>query len=210
VQIAPLLTAAGNLAWAQREFAAELSIDTLLAAAEGPAPNLVFLPYLGGERSPFRDTSVRGAFLGITSHTTRADFLFALLEGVAFAFRHAAEVLGVQASGPHDRPWVVSGGGARSHTWMQRFADVLGRPLTRLDDAATVGLRGAWHSAVVAEGHVDSYGLVSSGTTVTPSDEHASERAAREARYRAFRAATDALRPVYADWRAELDEVGMR
>lgn len=35
------------------------------------ADGLIFLPYLTGERAPIHDPSATGAFLGITSQTTK-------------------------------------------------------------------------------------------------------------------------------------------
>ena len=34
--------------------------------------NVIFLPYLGGERSPHNDVNAKGAFVGLTATTTRA------------------------------------------------------------------------------------------------------------------------------------------
>ena len=49
--------------------------------------HVYFLPYLMGERSPINDTNARGAFIGMSMDTSRADMTQAVLEGVAFAIR---------------------------------------------------------------------------------------------------------------------------
>ena len=49
--------------------------------------HVFFLPYLMGERSPINDVNARGAFVGMTMDTSRADMVQAVLEGVAFAIR---------------------------------------------------------------------------------------------------------------------------
>ncbi len=89
--------------------------------------HVYFLPYLMGERSPINDTDARGAFLGMTMDTTRADLVQAMLEGVAFALRDSVEVaksLGIAI--PAAR---LCGGGAKSPLWRKILSNVLGIPL---------------------------------------------------------------------------------
>ena len=86
--------------------------------------NVIFLPYLSGERSPHNDVNAKGAFVGLTATTTRAQISRAVLEGVAFAIRACYEV--AKANGLQITYTNLCGGGARSATWRQIFADVLG------------------------------------------------------------------------------------
>ena len=89
--------------------------------------NVIFLPYLSGERSPHNDVNAKGAFVGLTATTTRAQMSRAVLEGVAFAIRDCYEV--AKANGLEITRTNLCGGGARSATWQQIFADVLGIPV---------------------------------------------------------------------------------
>ena len=89
--------------------------------------NVIFLPYLSGERSPHNDVNAKGAFVGLTATTTRAQMSRAVLEGVAFAIRDCYEV--AKANGLQITRTNLCGGGARSATWQQIFADVLGIPV---------------------------------------------------------------------------------
>ena len=85
---------------------------------------LFFLPYLMGERSPINDTDARGVFAGMSMDTTRADFIQAVLEGVAFAMRDSLEVakkLGIEITRSK-----LCGGGAKSPLWRKIMANVLG------------------------------------------------------------------------------------
>ena len=103
--------------------------------------HVYFLPYLMGERSPVNDTNARGAFVGMTMDTTRADLVQAVLEGVAFAIRDSVEVarsLGVDI--PVSK---VCGGGSRSDLWCRIIANVLGIPLQRLKTEQGPGYGGA-------------------------------------------------------------------
>lgn len=88
---------------------------------------VIFLPYLSGERSPHNDVNAKGAFVGLTATTTRAQISRAVLEGVAFAIRDCYEV--AKANGLQITRTNLCGGGARSATWQQIFADVLGIPV---------------------------------------------------------------------------------
>ena len=96
------------------------------AAAESPpgSRGLFFLPYLTGERTPHADPSARGAWVGITSRTTRNDLVRSVLEGATFAMRDVLSIL--RQRGLQTDEIRLSGGGARSAFWRQLQADVYG------------------------------------------------------------------------------------
>ena len=84
---------------------------------------LLFLPYLSGERSPHNDVKAKGAFIGLTSTTTKAQMSKAVLEGVAFALRDCLEV--AKSNGLNVTKATVCGGGAKSKVWREIIANVL-------------------------------------------------------------------------------------
>ena len=89
--------------------------------------HVYFLPYLMGERSPINDTNARGAFVGMTMDTTRADMTQAMLEGVAFAIRDSFEVArGLGVDIPRSN---ICGGGSKSRLWRVMMSNILGIPL---------------------------------------------------------------------------------
>lgn len=130
--------------------------DPLLRALErvgrGPlrADAPVFLPYLAGERAPVWNSEVRGAFHGIARASAPDDFLWSVLEGVAFAVRDVLEVA-QDGSGTRAGALRVAGGGARSDAWCRMKADVTGLPVLRSAEAET-GLVGAAMAATVGLG----------------------------------------------------------
>ncbi|MCA9909698.1 MAG: hypothetical protein KC519_13670, partial [Anaerolineae bacterium] len=63
--VAPLLTAGGNLDWIKGVLTAESHTDLIDAALARPPSDLIYLPYLNGERSPMNDPFARGAFIGL-------------------------------------------------------------------------------------------------------------------------------------------------
>ncbi len=81
-----------------------------------------FLPYLTGERTPHNDPYARGAFVGMSAVTTRAEMTQAVLEGVAFGLRDTLEVvrgLGIEVGRVR-----INGGGAKSPLWRKIVANI--------------------------------------------------------------------------------------
>ncbi|MEH2215418.1 xylulokinase [Nostoc sp.] len=119
------LAAGGSLRWYRDTFAPHISYTDLMDMAERSQPGargVLFLPHLAGERSPHLDPDTRGAFVNLSLAHTQADITRAVLEGVAFSLRSALEV--ISAIAPLDQ-LLATGGGARSHIWLQILADVL-------------------------------------------------------------------------------------
>ncbi|MBQ6315159.1 MAG: xylulokinase [Mogibacterium sp.] len=85
--------------------------------------NVYFLPYLMGERSPHNDPMARGAFIGMSMDTTRADMLQAVFEGVAFGLRDSLEAARQMGAAPEST--TICGGGAKSDLWKKIVANVL-------------------------------------------------------------------------------------
>ena len=77
------------------------------------AEGVTFLPYLQGERTPHRDASLRGAFVGLSLAHTRAHMTRAVIEGICFALRDSLSIL--QALDVAPNRMLLTGGGARSH-----------------------------------------------------------------------------------------------
>ena len=125
VAVAPILTAGGALDWVAARLG--LPVEALAEAAERADPDRapLFLPYLLGERSPFEDRRVRGAFLGLDAGHGAGALALAALEGVAHAIRHAAE--GLEARGPV----TVTGGAAEAAVMRRVLARVLDAPVRR-------------------------------------------------------------------------------
>ena len=97
-----------------------------LGPLQAPGRTL-FLPYLGGERTPLNSASVRGAFLGLEHATDRAAATRAVLEGVTFAIRDCRDALA--ATGTRITRLLAVGGGSRSDYWLRAIATALGCPV---------------------------------------------------------------------------------
>ncbi len=120
-QMAVTLSAASSLSW----FASITSISEAQLAQEAEqheAGDVLFAPYLSGERTPWNAPHVRGAFFGLSSDSQRGHLARAVLEGVAFSLADGYRAL--QQAGCAPAQMIATGGGARSHFWLQLIADL--------------------------------------------------------------------------------------
>lgn len=97
-----------------------------LGALRAPGKT-VFLPYLGGERTPLNSATVRGAFTGLEHATDRKAATRAVLEGVTYAIRDSRDALA--ATGTRLESLLAVGGGSRSDYWLKLIATALDCPV---------------------------------------------------------------------------------
>lgn len=104
-----------------------------ISHVEPGAGGLFFLPFLSGERTPYFNPNLRGAFIGLSSSHKRLHLARAIIEGVAFSM---AECLAVfrQLNLPLKKI-ILSGGGAQNPVWRQILADVLNLPMKTISIA---------------------------------------------------------------------------
>lgn len=97
------------------------------AGAVDPARHgLRALDYFMGNRTPHRDATLRGAVLGLSLGTTKAELYRAMVEAVACGTR--AVIDSFERAGVSCERLVFSGGIERNPLWQQVTVDVLGRP----------------------------------------------------------------------------------
>jgi xylulokinase len=114
--------------------------------------NLVFLPWLYGERNPIDDAHIRGGFINLSLSHTRADMVRAIMEGVAMNIAWAYQGLiknGASASGIV--PFV--GGGAHSHLWATMLSQLIEQPIAVSKNPDITGVYGAAICASIAAGY---------------------------------------------------------
>ena len=128
--------------WFSSVFGLEMNqIAEMVSEKQRSNATPLFLPQLNGERSPHWDPTLRGAFLGVSRRTERADFARAVYEGVAFAAKQAFEVTKKSSDISSDVIY-CGGGGFRSSEWNQIRSNVLGLPL-KIIKSAEPGVMGA-------------------------------------------------------------------
>jgi len=141
-QMGVILAATDALNWFARLVGSHAGTLTgALGPLQAPGRTL-FLPYLGGERTPLNSAVVRGSFTGLEHATDTAGATRAVLEGVTFAFRDCLDALAATGTRP-DR-LIAVGGGTRSDYWLAAIATALGLPV---DVPASGDLGGAFGAA---------------------------------------------------------------
>ena len=134
------LNGGSALDWVRRLLGASWTELYATAAVEPSSDDPLFLPHLVGERTPYLDPGLRGAWVGLSPSHDRTRLLRAALEGVAFAVRDAMAPL--RAAGVPLDDVRLAGGGTTDAAWRQLLADVLACRLRPVDTSGASG-RGA-------------------------------------------------------------------
>ena len=126
-----VFTAGSVVQWLRDELelapsAAEIS---QLAASTDTSGGVMLIPALAGLGSPHWDSDARGAILGLTRGSTKAQISRAALEAVAFRVREILEAM--EAGAGRIAELRVDGGMTSSAVMMQIQANVLQRPIIR-------------------------------------------------------------------------------
>jgi xylulokinase len=211
----------GGLAfkWFRDRFAADVvatngssgasTYDVLAAEAANIPPGsdgIVMLPHLDGALFPEFDPHARGVFFGFNLMHTRAHFVRALLEAIAFLIRRDLE--GLNRMGVTVRELKVLGGGAKSLLGSQIKADTCGIPVVvpAQQEAAVLG------AAILAAVGVGLYpeiksavrGMTSGGEEIKPNP---ANRAAYDQAYKLYVALYNAVKPLFPEC-AEISKMG--
>ena len=89
--------------------------------------NLIFLPYMAGERAPIWDPDARGTFMGLNLNTSRAEMIRAIMEGACYALQNnleQAEKMGLPIC-----DILCCGGCSKSDIWLKIKASVIKKPI---------------------------------------------------------------------------------
>lgn len=179
--MAAMVNAGTTLNWVCQVLLASWA-ELYATAATAPKPDdPIFLPHLGGERTPYLDPGLRGSWTGIAPHHSREHLLRAALEGVAFSIRTGLHALLDTAAIDHIR---IAGGGTTQPTWRQMLADILDVPLRAADVASASGRGAALIAAQAARliNEDDALALVSRdtvGPSIDPRPDHIEHYAQR-------------------------------
>lgn len=126
-QMGVILAATDALNWFSRiAGASPADLTANLGPLQAPGRTL-FLPYLGGERTPLNNSAIRGAFIGLDHATDRDAATRAVLEGVVFALKDCQDALA--ATGTKLDTLIAAGGGSRSDYWLSALATALDLPI---------------------------------------------------------------------------------
>lgn len=115
-------------------------MDELAEQSTPGANELLFFPYLLGERSPWWNPDARAVYFGLTMGHSRADIIRATLEGITLNLKIILDSFLQQ--GAQIGAIRVIGGGASGRAWRQIMADIYGVPVQRpalLAEATSLG-----------------------------------------------------------------------
>ena len=194
-----MLSAASCLKWWVDTVQKGMNFEDLLEEAttiESEDKNLVFLPYLMGERTPYADPDAKGAFVGMTMLTNRGHMTKAVLEGVSYGLKDSMEIL-KDIDVPIKEVRVI-GGGAKSPLWKQILADMFAVEIQEINTnqggalgAAILGAVGAGHFKDVAQG---CQAMIKVTNTVKPNPE---KKAYYDEKYQRFTKLYEAIKDWY-------------
>ncbi|MDG0793912.1 FGGY family carbohydrate kinase [Cohnella ginsengisoli] len=192
------------LAWYKR--LTGLDYDELNALAEAVDPGcggLTFIPHFGGRVCP-NTPALRGSWSGLAWSHERGALFRAILESVAYEYKHYLGTLGRLVGQAAYEAVHVAGGGARSALFNRIKADALGIPYRPLqaEDTALMG-------AALVAGHgvglfpdpaASAERFAAPGEAIQPDADRHRQYAAAASRYRRT---VDGMQAVYASLDAD-------
>lgn len=208
--IGEMETAGACLKWAARELygrepdgEALQQMDDEVALQSPGAGDLLFTPWMYGERCPIMDESLRAAFINLGVNHTRSQLARAVYEGVAYNIRWILELIR-QYYGFSPQSLRVLGGGARGLPWLRIMSDVTGRNLESVANPQIASVVGAAMIAAVGLKAVPSFEAIKEIVPV----EHIFEpdpatRPTYDRMYAAYRRVYTSLRSLYHDLNRE-------
>ncbi|HMF31920.1 MAG TPA: FGGY-family carbohydrate kinase, partial [Candidatus Lokiarchaeia archaeon] len=151
-------TLGGALEWAKTLFYGDADnaeifpeIDNLVSQVEAGSGNIIFTPYLAGERAPIQDPKLRAQIFNLGLEHTRGHILRAVFEGVAYNLRWGMELVEKLTKMPQNEVRLI-GGGSKSDVWCQIFADVWQKKVLQLKSPQLASAVGAACIAFVGLG----------------------------------------------------------
>ncbi len=105
--------------------------DLLMETLPDAPGTAMLLPHFTGSGTPYLDLESKGAIVGLTLSTTKAELLKAILEGISYEIKQNLTML--QDAGVVINEVRAIGGGAKSEKWLQLKADMFGKKVIALD-----------------------------------------------------------------------------
>ena len=130
-----------------------LDVYDIMSATAGNAPlgsrGVMFLPWLAGAACPHYDENARGALIGMTLGTSKAEILRSAMEGICFEMREMLDAL--KLAGFKDfKKLRITGGAARSRLWNEIQANIYGCTVETVETLEASALGAAMIGAVGA------------------------------------------------------------
>ena len=130
----------------------------------------MLLPHFRGSGTPDNDSGSRGAFVGLTTSTSRSDLVRAVLEGICYEMQCNIQFFEHWLGTKIEKIRAI-GGGAKNPFWCQMKSDISGKPLevTEVTESTACGAAMlAGIGAGVFSGVGEAVGLIPTSATYQP------------------------------------------
>ncbi len=130
-------------------------LDEMASEIEPGSENLLFFPWLSGERGHLGvGHDAKGAFVGLSFGHGKAHMARAIMEGVAYYYRWMLEA--IEQAGVEVKTIRAIGGGCKSINWIQIMSDILNREMEVVENPQEAGSLGAALTVSVGLGYHES------------------------------------------------------
>ena len=143
------LCASLSLKWWLEDILETKDYDKELGNLPEEISDIIFLPYLMGERSPINDPNAKGMFSSLNAIYKRRDLTKAVVEGISFSLFDNLRVM--EDLGLKFKEARVIGGAAKSSSFLKILADITGLKLKTIN-TTDGGSLGAIILAMVGDG----------------------------------------------------------
>lgn len=127
-KVSAVMTTTGkSYEWLSRNVTRTRLVELSQLIAVRRPTNVIFLPHLNGERSPYWNKDLKGVFFGLTLKDDWRSLLVSVIEGVAYAMKNIVQIM--ESCGYKIKTIRATGGQAMNELWNQIKADVLGREI---------------------------------------------------------------------------------
>lgn len=140
--------ASGALEWAMKMLGMEKNYKEVEEIVKNTAStNIIFLPWLYGERAPVDNPLIRGGLINVSLDTNKGEILKAIMEGVSFNIKWIFPYVAKDAKEIN-----IVGGAALFDSWCQIISDCLEIKIKRVEYPELTGIRGLSMIASVGMG----------------------------------------------------------
>lgn len=149
VSAQPVFSAGSSYLWVRDQLCKNLmqtaspyvEMEKLARSSPVGANKLLFNPSLAGGSGLDKTPNLRGAFLGLDLKHTQADIIRSTMEGIAMNLRIALDLLSCKTV--LQQKMLIVGGGSKSNTWMEMFANVYQKTILKTNVGQNAGSLGA-------------------------------------------------------------------
>lgn len=133
------------------------AFDLIVSKSKPDIAESMVLPHFVGSGTPWIDARSKGAIVGLSIHTNKADIIRAMLEAVIYEQKISIDIF--EKYGVDVREIRAVGGGSKSRFWLQMRSDILGKTVLTLEteEASCLG------TAILANYALGNYPSIENG-----------------------------------------------